>query len=63
MFPEPVVAADPSVHPVAERHHHVWEPTLDPLVVGIRNLAGILWLVAALTRNIRLNPLPPLTFP
>jgi hypothetical protein len=32
-------------------------------VVGIRYPADILWLVAVLTRNIPLNPLPPLTFP
>jgi hypothetical protein len=57
------VPAYPPVRPVTEWHHYVGKPTLDLIVVGIRDPADILWLIAVPTCNVPLDPLPPLAFP
>lgn len=60
---EPIMTAYPRVHPVTDRHHYVREAALRLLMLGIRDTADILRLVALPARHIPLNPVLVFSFP
>ena len=63
MLLKPLRTAHLFIHPVADRHYHVWEPAFRLLMLRIRCPTDILWLIALPASHIPLNPVLVLPFP